>query len=314
MTASAAAGVYGLHGLRVRSTLALAGFPLPGEDCDVEVRWGPSRPVTTEPPPGQLVLAGGPVGYRYVGADDGAGLTLRLPGVSDFVIHRDLRVVECRPDPGADPRLLAVLVGGLVVSVLLNLAGHCVLHASAVELEGRAMAFAGARGAGKSTLAALLCGAGAGLVTDDVLRVDMEPGPVCVGGAPQLRLRSGADWALLQFAAPPPSQPTVDFRQAITPPPTRAACVPLAVIALPCVRRDAAAVELRPLGGAEALTRMVGGVRVPGWSDPETMRGQFRALARTVAAVPVVEAVLPWGPDRRPSIAAALVELLRSYR
>lgn len=313
MTDSATGRVYVLHGLRVRSTVALAGFPMPDHACDVDVRWVPAGPVPANPPPGRVVVAGGPDNYRYVGVDDGAAIVLRLPGVCDFVIDRDLRLVECRPDPATDPRFVAILLAGLVVSVLLGLGGHFVLHASAVEVGGKAMAFAGASGAGKSTLAALLCAAGARLVTDDVLRVGREPRPVCVGGAPQLRLRPGSDWALGEYAAALPSDSTVDLRTAVTPAPTRAPRVPLSLIVLPRVTREAAAVELLPLTGAGALARMVGAVRVRGWEDPEMMRRQFHALAGVVSTVPVVEAVLPWGPDCRSSIAPALLELLQRH-
>ena len=314
MTKSTAGRVYGLHGLRVRSTVALAGFPLPDGACDVAVRWGPSGPVPAEPPPGRVVVSGGPKRYRYVGADDGAVLVLRLPGVCDFVIDRDLKGVECRPDPATDPSFVAILLTGLVVSVILGLGGHFVMHASAVEEGGRAMAFAGLSGAGKSTLAALVCGAGARLVTDDVLRVGMAPGPVCVGGAPQLRLRPGSEWALRHFEDVPPSQPTVDLRTAVVPPPAHAACIPLSVIVLPSVVREATGVELRPVTGAQVVARAVGAVRVPGWKDPDVMRRQFQALVRTVREVPVVEALLPWGPDSRSSIAPVLLDLLHRQR
>ena len=42
-----------------------------------------------------------------------------------------------------------------------------ILHASAVEVDGRCVVFPGSRGSGKSTLAAALVAAGAGFVTDD---------------------------------------------------------------------------------------------------------------------------------------------------
>ena len=315
MTRPPATRLYRLHGLRVRSTLALPGFAVADDDaCDVDVRLGPSSPVPAEVPRGRIVVEGGPEACRYVGAHDGRVLTLRLPGVCDFVVDASLREVECRPDPATDPRFVAILVGGLVVSVVLNIAGHCVLHASAVEVDGRAIALAGPRGAGKSTLAALLCAAGARLVTDDVLRLAMDRGPVCVGGSPQLRLRAGADWVIHQFPTSPPSSSTVDLRTGITPPSSPLESLPLAVVILPHVVREARAVELRRLRGADALVRMVGALRVPGWKDTDVMRQQFLFLGRTVGAVPVVEATLPWGPDSRSSIAPALLELVDGKR
>jgi hypothetical protein len=67
-----------------------------------------------------------------------------------------------------------------------------VLHASAVALDGVALAFVGQSGRGSSTVAALLCLEGAELATDDVLVVDPSPPVTCTGGAPELRLREGA--------------------------------------------------------------------------------------------------------------------------
>ena len=315
MTRSPASRVYRLHGLRVRSTLALPGFPAADDDaCDLEVRLGPSSPVPAKVPGGRIVLEGGPEACRYVGAHDGTALTLRLPGVCDFVVDGSLGEVECRPDPATDPGFVAILLGGLVVSVVLNMAGHCVLHASAVEVGGQLMAFAGPSGSGKSTLAALLCAAGAGLVTDDVLRLAMDPGPLSVGGCPQLRLRPGAGWVIHRFPTSPPSSSTVDLRASITPPFSPSERVPLSVVVLPRVVREARAVELRRLRGADALVPLMGAVRVPGWKDPELMRRQFRFLGRAVEAVPVVEAVLPWGPESRSSIAPALLALLDGER
>ena len=315
MTASPATRVYRLHGLRVRSTLVLPGFAVADDDaCDLEVSWRPSSPVPADIPRGRIVLEGGPEACRYVGAHDGRVLTLRLPGVCDFVIDGSLREVECRPDPATDPRFVAILLSGLVVSVVLNMAGHCVLHASAVEVGGQAIALAGASGAGKSTLAALLCASDARLVTDDVLRLAMDRGPVCVGGSPQLRLRAGADWVVHQFPTLPPSSSTVDLRASITPPSSPRECVPLSVVILPHVVREARAVELRQLRGADALVRLVGALRVPGWKDTEVMRQQFLFLGRTVRAVPVVEAMLPWGPESRSSIAPVLLELVHRTR
>jgi len=104
--------------------------------------------------------------------------------------------------PGADLGLVTVLTAGALLAVHLRLRGELVLPASAVQLGGAALAFVRASGMGKSTLAALLCASGHGLVTDDVLRVDPADGPgrpgppgrhgeqVAPEGAPARRHRS----------------------------------------------------------------------------------------------------------------------------
>ncbi|NQW54535.1 MAG: hypothetical protein HQ465_25160 [Rhodospirillales bacterium] len=58
-----------------------------------------------------------------------------------------------------------------IVSASLTLLGEETLHATVVEMEGRAVGLLGRSGAGKSTLAAYLISRGADLITDDMLRV-----------------------------------------------------------------------------------------------------------------------------------------------
>lgn len=301
---------YRLHGLCLRSELPLAGIEVAATGHDIDIRLGPTQPVPAEAPPGRLLVTfGGDAGYLYVGADHGAGLTLRVPGVCDFVIGGGLRTVECRPDPATDAALVAVLVAGLVISFLLTMAGGTVLHASAVAVDGRAVAFAGASGSGKSTIAAMLCGAGARLVTDDVLRLDTAEGAVCVGGAPQIRLRPGAQWTLDHFAGPLPSERTVDHRLAVTPSAAVGLTVPLSTVVLPSVSRQATTVELHALASTDAVVRLMSLSRVVGWRDPGVLAQQFHAMGRVAAAVSVVEAVIPWGPASRSSIVGTLAEL-----
>lgn len=302
--------VYRLHGLRIRSARALAGFPASGDDWDVDVRWGPVGPVPSHPTPGE-VLAGRFIGDRiwYVATRTGQYVTLRLPGVCDFVIDTGRQVVECRPDPAADDRFVAVLVAGLVVAFLLSLAGHFSLHASAVESGGRAIAIAGDTGMGKSTLAAVLCAAGARLVTDDVLRlgVDKDNTVTCVGGAPQLRLRPAAAWAVERFSVPVASSTTVDGRLAIEPASDGGRPLPLAVILLVRPSPARSEIDLRPLRGAEALVQLAAVTRIVGWKDRSVLRRQLDALSATARSVPVVEAHIPWAPSTASSVAAKIL-------
>ena len=74
-----------------------------------------------------------------------------------------------------------------VLPLAAVMAGHEVLHASAVTLGGRALGLAGPSGAGKSTLARLLGTSGATFLTDDVLALSEDengvrahPGPALV--------------------------------------------------------------------------------------------------------------------------------------
>lgn len=305
--------VYVLHGVRVRSPVPLAGFPHSGPDHDVDVRWTPWTPVPGTAPAGR-VLASHSVDGRclYVASVDGQGrYTLRVPGLCDFVLDRGLGSVECRLDPAADWAFVAVLVAGLVVAFLLSLGGHAVLHASAVEVDGRGIAFAGPSGTGKSTLAALLCAGGARLVTDDVLRVRLTPRIACVRGSPQLRLRPAASWALGCFVTPPAVRRTADARLGITPAPAGGDAALWAVV-LPRLSRTAAAIEMTPVTGAAAVARLASVCRVGGWTDPGVLRSQFHAIARVAAGVTVVDAVIPWGRSSPAGTARAILGVVET--
>ena len=305
--------LYGLHGLRIRSEVPLSGFALGGGDADVDVRWGAPGPVAAEAPPGRVVAARTTDhGYWYVASEDGGEITLRVPAVCDFVIPAGAASVECRPDPTVDPMFVGVLVGGLVVAFLLGLGGDIVLHASAVEVDGTVIALAGGSGAGKSTLAAVLCAAGAGLVTDDLLRV--APGaagdPVrCVGGAPQLRLRPHAAWAMNAFGTPPQVSRTADDRLGLEPSTAAHLSLPLSTIALVQPARSAGGVVIEDITGGSALLRLMSTLRIAGWQDPALLRAHFEALARVAEGVRVVEAAVPWGPPLPAGVAPALLSL-----
>ena len=64
------------------------------------------------------------------------------------------------------------------------------LHANAVEIDGRAVAFMEESGAGKSTLAAWFHDHGYRIIADDVCVVDFDPSgcPVAIPGLPRLRM------------------------------------------------------------------------------------------------------------------------------
>jgi energy-coupling factor transporter ATP-binding protein EcfA2 len=76
-----------------------------------------------------------------------------------------------------------------VAGLLAHKRGFLPLHANAVEIDGRIVAFMGESGAGKSTLAAWLNGHGFPLLADDVAVVDFDAGvPEVLPGLARLRL------------------------------------------------------------------------------------------------------------------------------
>ncbi len=107
---------------------------------------------------------------------DGSFL-LVMDGIGRFRVAGGCEVVVA-PARAASLHDVRVVLLGSILGVLCHQRGRYPLHASAVERGGRAVAFAGFSGNGKSTLAAALGRRGHRMVTDDVLPID----PFHVGG------------------------------------------------------------------------------------------------------------------------------------
>ena len=103
---------------------------------------------------------------------------------------RNGREIIIEPFPRAEERLLRLPLWGAVLAVLLHQRGLLVLHASAVGINGSAVAFIGGKGQGKSTTAATIYARGHKLLADDVVALDMNNsgGPMVLSGIPQFKL------------------------------------------------------------------------------------------------------------------------------
>jgi energy-coupling factor transporter ATP-binding protein EcfA2 len=180
-----------------------------------------------------------------------------------------------------------------------------------VSIGGEALAFVGPSGRGKSTLAALLCLAGAELITDDVLVVEATDAVVCRGGATELRLRASA--APLAAASPEAAtRTTADDRLALTADKALADTLPLRAIVIPAPSRTATQVEHRVVDPSTALFTLLSIPRVYGWRDPDVLRRDFTTLSALVNKVPVLDVVVPWGPPFDPAVGSALARLVES--
>jgi len=92
------------------------------------------------------------------------------------------------PDPSTLEDASSYLLGP-VLGVVLRLRGVTCLHASAVALDGQAVAFVGAEGAGKSTTAAAFAREGHAVLSDDVVALtEKESGFLVVPAYPHLCL------------------------------------------------------------------------------------------------------------------------------
>jgi len=106
---------------------------------------------------------------------------------------REGREMIVSPLPGAAEAGFRFLVSGIGIGFVLHQRGVPSLHASAVTIKGEAIAFIGWKGMGKSTTAALFHERGYPVITDDVLPLFMDEGPVMTAAAfPFLKLLPSA--------------------------------------------------------------------------------------------------------------------------
>ncbi|MBF0335542.1 MAG: serine kinase, partial [Alphaproteobacteria bacterium] len=119
-------------------------------------------------------------------------------GVARFLVDPDGRRVVVEPQPGAPQPLLRAFLLGRVLAILCFKRGLLPLHASCVRIGGRAHAFSGPRGTGKSTLAAAFLRRGHAVLADDLTVIDLAApgGPMVWPSFPRLKLWRDAAQAM----------------------------------------------------------------------------------------------------------------------
>jgi len=157
------------YGLTLISEIALPGLLPPDDPPGPEVAFrfgavppalkGAERPVVAWQVKPGLALMEDPAGTRYL-----------IRSGREIVIDRAA---------GASDDMVRTYLLGSALAALLHQRGIYTLHASAVEIGGRAVLFSGVSGTGKSTLAAGLAGQGYPMIADDVAGlVSCESGEV----------------------------------------------------------------------------------------------------------------------------------------
>jgi hypothetical protein len=183
---------YAVFGLQVRSEIELPELfsGAGGSDADVTITIGPVA-----------LPAGAAAGLHRI--ED--ALVLWVPQVARYRI-REGRTIIVDAEPGVPERNVRLFLLGSAFGALLHQRRLLPLHANAVEIDGKAVAFMGASGEGKSTLAAWFHDHGHQVIADDVCVVAFGgDGQVyALPGLPRLRLwqdaleasgRQSADYA-----------------------------------------------------------------------------------------------------------------------
>lgn len=174
--------IYLICGLLVDSSLLLPGamaVPAPDADADVWIR----RATVNVPSPAE----GCADNWQVFGMT----LLFRVPGIVRFMVT-DGCEIHFEAEDGIGDAHIAPFLFGAPLGALLHQREQLALQASAVSLDGQALAICGPAGIGKSTLASALCNAGCAFVSDNiaVLSNDRQGKPWLSGDTGQHQLWS----------------------------------------------------------------------------------------------------------------------------
>ncbi len=294
---------YRLFGLALRSAI-----PLPELDESprsageaVEIGWGEVPVIAAE---------GGALGALEATP---RGAVLQVAGIARFLV-RDGCSIRVDPDPAASERNVRLYLLGSAMGLLLHQRRILPLHANAIDIDGRAIAFMGRSGEGKSTLAAAFHDRGRRILSDDVCAVTRgDAGFIAQPGIPRLRLwrdaveRSGRVTDGHERAFDALDKYTVQTDRA-----ARSDALPLRAVYL-LSRQEEADFHIRPLSVAQAFQALSENtyrgafVRIVG--DP---RAHFDACVALSREVPVFEFVRPWDAARIEETTGRIEDHLRS--
>ena len=226
---------------------------------------------------------------------------LRWSGLFEFLVSADGRVIHYRRLRRASHESFNTYLLGQVLSFSLLSFGFEPLHATAVVVDGRAIAFLGDCGQGKSTLGAAFLARGFPVLTDDLLALEARNGRwLAHPGPPRLKLFPKVAKAFLaEKDEGTRLNPTtskrilrLDFRESAQ----RAAPLhALYVLSPPLAARGArpAHVRITPLEAKQAFFEAIRAAFNLIQVDRRRLENQFRIATRLAAEVPVRRLAYP---------------------
>ena len=169
---------YQAYGLKIRSEISLDEFILCGAgESEVSVEFGQD--------PGWISAVRGDRNRYRIRRDEARFWFKQVGG---FVVKDGSSVIVV-PEEDCDQSGLRLYIEGIMMAIILHQRGLSVLHASVVDVHGSAVAFLGAVGAGKSSIAAGLYARGYRVLTDDNAAIEWATGtPMVVPSYPSVKL------------------------------------------------------------------------------------------------------------------------------
>lgn len=282
--------VYQVYGLRFSSDLPLA--------CPQDTQSGRAD-VELVTASGSLVPAAVRPNrddwFHHVPVKNGSTY-LQWPRLGEFLISPDGRLISCRALNGVSGETFQTYLLTQALSCALVKQGIEPLHATAVVVNGEAIAFLGNCGYGKSSLGAAFLRAGHPLLTDDLLVISQtdpptsplvaHPGPARIKLFPEIAER-------LLDARRTGLQMNPDTNKLILPLSESEHCavaVPLKTIYVlrpPAAGRSNQPVSVRTLPSRRVCIELIANTFNLIITDPARLRRQFEWAARVAAVVPV---------------------------
>jgi hypothetical protein len=280
--------LYSVFGLVVESEPHLSELPPAPEGTtpDIRIRYGETG-----------APEDGPDGYSA----SEQGTLLRVPRVGRYSI-REGREIVVEPSADAPDHNVRLFLLGSALGALLHQRGLLPLHANAIEMEGRAVAFCGHSGAGKSTIAAWFHDRGHRILTDDVCVIGFDAAgrALAYPGIPRLRLWREALEASGRDAGE--YRRSFDEMDKYDVPSERRALEPLPLAAIYLLRQaeaDASGPSIERLQGVDCVETVVSNTYRGAYLRTIGRTGEHLAACLRVARqVPVFRAARLWGFDR----------------
>ena len=249
----------------------------------------------------------------YAFTDEGA--TFWWSTVGGFRISTLGDMVDIEPAPGVNDDLIAFPLLGPVLSEVLRRQGYFVMHASAVEIDGRGVALMADKGTGKSSSCMALLRGGARILADDLVAVETDTSVIQPGFA-QVKLDQRVVNGLNKdkWIARPTVHDAIDKVRVMVPDLLAPCAVPAARLYV-LERRQRADVQidsiptdlLLPSTLRFSYAARFGATLLQG----EASAGHFRHAAAIVNKVLIKRLILPDGLDRLDALYDVIASDLR---
>jgi hypothetical protein len=250
--------------------------------------------------------------YHHASLPDGSTY-VRWDGIGEFVVAADGQRITHRQLNAASFESFQVYMLGQALSFALVKQCFEPLHATAVVVDGRAVAFLGDNAFGKSSLAACFLEAGHQLLTDDLLVV--RPGPdgvVAYPGPPRIKLFRAVARRFLGDAGHHGGM-NAETDKLIVPIEGERRCsrpVRLKAIYTLAAPRDACRrsdVSIEPLSAREVFVELIKGTFNRRLVSRQRLARQFSFVGALSERVPMRKLMHPRALDRLPEVRSMLV-------